>query len=119
MSFFKNLFAKSKDTTSASREEEPELEPIVLQAIENLFPSKADQKQAIGYSTRYKKYQKADTLKLLLSLLQYSNGNLEKLLATEKNAIRNYQFMLDEIAPRFPYLKAAEDWVKSLAITQT
>ena len=119
MSFFKNLFGKSKDATSISKQEEPELEPIALQAIENLFPNEVDQKKAIGYSIRYKKYQKADTLRLLLSLLHYSNGNIEKLLATEKDAIRNYQFMLDEIAPRFQDLKAAEDWVKSMTKTQT
>jgi hypothetical protein len=133
MSFFKNLFGKRKDTASTPKQEDvesnpipaqveevdaSELEPIVVQAIESLFPNEADQKQAIGFSIRYKKYQKADTLRLLLSLLAYSNGKIDKLLATENGAIRNYQFMLDEIAPRFTDLKAAEDWVRSITRTQ-
>ena len=131
MSFFKNLFGKNKDTVSTSKQEvaeskvstsqveEPKLEPIVLQVIENLFPNETDQKKAAEYQIRYKKYQKADTLRLLLSLLHYSNGQIDKLLATEPDAIRNYQFMLDEIAPRFSDLKAAEDWATSITKTRT
>lgn len=130
MSLFKNLSGKSKDTASTSKQERvasnpipaqvdaSELEPIVVQAIESLFSNESDQKQAICFSIRYKKYQKADTIRLLLSLLAYSNGEIGKLLATEKDAIRNYQFMLDEIAPRFPDLKAAEDWVRSITKAQ-
>jgi len=86
-----------------------------VQAIENLYPNVADQKQATEFSIRYKKYQKADTLRLLLSLLAYSNGKIDKLLGTEPDAIRNYQFLLDEIAPRFSDLRAAEEWVKSIS----
>ena len=130
MSFFKRLFGKSKDAASTSKQVEveanpiltqvdaSELEPVVIQAIESLFPNEADQKRAIGFSIRYKKYQKADTLRLLLSLLAYSDGKIDRLLATEQDAIRSYQFMLDEIAPRFPDLKTAEDWVGSITKTQ-
>jgi hypothetical protein len=118
MGFFKKLFGKSETVTPAPNQNEPALEPIVLQAIENLYPDTADQSKAIEYSIRYKKYQKADTLKLLLSLLAYSDGKIEKLLATEPDAIRSYQFMLDEIDPRFPDLKAAEEWVKSITKPQ-
>lgn len=118
MGFFKKLFGKNETVTPAPNQDEPELESIVLQAIENLYPNVDDQKQAIGFSNRYKKYQKADTVRLLLSLLHYSNGKIDKLLGTEKDAIRNYQFMLDEIAPRFPDLKAAEEWARSIKKSQ-
>ena len=117
MSFFKNLFGKNKNAISIPKQDEPELkptvvqvtepelEPIVVQAIENLYPNVVDQKQATEFSIRYKKYQKADALRLLLSLLAYSNGKIDKLLGTEPDAIRNYQFLLDEIAPRFSDLR--------------
>ena len=118
MGFFKKLFGKNETVSPAPNQNEPELEPIVIQAIENLYPNVADQTKAVEYSIRYKKYQKADTLRLLLSLLAYSNGSIEKLLGTEPDAIRSYQFMLDEIAPRFPDLRAAEDWVRSITKTQ-
>ena len=135
MNFFKKLFSKdtraiptptiSKPTQYEPEEEqqpisktpqqELELEPIVVQAIETLYPNIEDQKQAIEFAVRYKKYQtSSDNVVLLLALLAYSDGKIEKLLALEPNAIRNYQFMLDEIAPRFPDMKAAEAWVNSI-----
>ncbi len=113
MGFFKNLFGKNEKTAGSK------LEPIIMQAIESLFPNEADQKQAIEYSIRYRNYQtSSDAHLLLLGLLSYSNGNIEKLLATEREAIRNYQFMIDEIGPRFPDMKAAEAWVKSITKPQ-
>jgi len=130
VSFFKNLFSKNKNAIPTLKQDEPdfkpavaqinepELEPIVVQAIENLYSNAADRKQATDFSIRYKRYQKADTLRLLLSLLAYSNRKIDKLLATEPDAIRSYQFMLDEISPRFPDLKAAEEWVKSITKPQ-
>jgi hypothetical protein len=126
MNFFKNLFSKEKPKEEAydpyiptPTQQIPGLEPIVVQAIESLYPNQADQKQAFEYSIRYIDYQtSSDKLVLLLALLSYSNGKIEKLLATEPEAIRNYQFMLDEIAPRFPNMAAAEKWVKSIAKSQ-
>jgi hypothetical protein len=126
MNFFKKLFSKEKPQEEsyepyvpAPTQQVSGLEPIVVQAIENLYPNIEDQKQAFEFSIRYKQYQKSsDTLVLLLALLSYSNGKIEKLLATEPDAIRNYQFMIDEIGSRFPDMKAAEAWVKSISRTQ-
>jgi len=118
MSFFKKMFGSKNEAVNSTFDQDvSELEPIVMQAIKNLYPNPEDQKQAIGFSARYKKYQKADTLKLLLSLLAYSNGDIKRLLDTEPDAIRSYQFMLDNIAPRFPDMKAAEAWVNSITKT--
>jgi hypothetical protein len=139
MNFFKKLFNKEKPQEESNepyvpapaREESYEpyvptptqqirgLAPIVVQAIESLYPNGVDQKQAFEYSIRYINYQtSSDNLVLLLALLSYSNGKIEKLLATEPDAIRNYQFMLDNVAPRFPNMKAAEKWVKSITKSQ-
>jgi len=118
MSFFKKMFGSKNEAVNSTFDQDvSELEPIVMQAIKNLYPNPEHQKQAIGFSARYKKYQKADTLKLLLSLLAYSNGDIKRLLDTEPDAIRSYQFMLDNIAPRFPDMKAAEAWVNSITKT--
>jgi len=123
MNFFKKLFSKEEPKEESYEpyvptptQQIPGLEPIAVQAIEYLFASTEDQKQAFEFSIRYKQYQtSSDNLVLLLALLSYSDGKIEKLLALEPDAIGNYQFMLDEIAPRFPSLKAAEKWVKSMA----
>jgi len=126
MNLFKKLFSKEKleqepyeSFIPTPTQQIPGLEPIVVQAIENLYSNRDDQKKAFEYSIRYKEYQtSSDHLVLLLALLSYSNGNIEKLLATEPDAIRNYQFMLDEISPRFPNTAAAEKWVKSITKSQ-
>ena len=126
MNFFKNLLSKEKPKEEpydpyipTPTQQIPGLEPIVVQAIESLYPNGVDQKQAFEYSIRYINYQtSSDNLVLLLALLSYSNGKLEKLLATEPEAIRNYQFMLDNIVPRFPNMMVAEKWVKSITKSQ-
>jgi hypothetical protein len=122
MKFFKNLFSKEKPKEEpyepyvpTPTQQIPGLEPIAVQAIENLYSNLEDQKQAFEFSIRYKQIQtSSDNLVLLLALLSYSDGKLEKLLALEPDAIRSYQFMVDEIAPRIPNMKAAEKWVKSI-----
>ena len=127
MNFFKKLFSKEKPKEEpydfyipTPTQQIPGLEPIVVQAIESVYPNGVDQKQAFEYSIRYINYQtSSDNLVLLLALLSYSNGKIEKLLATEPEAIRNYQFMLDNIVPRFPNMTAAEKWVKSITKSQT
>jgi hypothetical protein len=122
MNFFKNLFSREKPKEESYElyvptptQQIPGLEPIIVQAIENLYSNIEDQKQAFEFSMRYKQFQtSSDNLVLLLALLSYSKGSIEKLLATEPEAIGNYQFMIDEISPRFPDMKAAEKWVKSM-----
>ena len=124
MNLFKKLFSKEKPQEEsyipAPTQQVSGLEPIVMQAVKSLYLNPEDQEQAFQFSARYKQYQtSSDNVKLLLALLAYSNGRIEKLLATEPDAIRNYQFMLDEIAPRFPNLQAAEQWVKSITGSQS
>ena len=127
MSFFKKMFSKEKPKEEPYEPFLPTpvqqihgVEPIVVQAIENLYSSNEHQKQAFEYSIRYVNYQtSSDNLVLLLALLAYSNGEIEKLLATEPEAIGNYQFMLENIVPRFRNMTAAEKWVKSITKTQT
>jgi hypothetical protein len=122
MNFFKKLFSNEEPKEEpfdpyipTPTQQIPGLAPIVVQAIESLYPNSEDQKQAFDYSIRYINYQtSSDNLVLLLALLSYSDGKIEKLLATEPEAIGNYQFMLDNIVQRFPNMTAAEKWVKSI-----
>lgn len=58
MSFFKNLFGKGESEGEAfvptPTQSIPGVEPIVVQAIENLFPNTEDQKKAFSYALEYK-----------------------------------------------------------------
>jgi hypothetical protein len=115
LNLFKKLFNREEPKEEpyepyvpAPAQQVPGLEPIVVQAIENLDANPEEQKQAFGFSLRYKEFQtSSDSLLLLLALLAYSKGSIEKLLSLEPDAIRNYQIILD-ILPMFPNMRAAE-----------
>src|SRR5215510_10308927 len=112
MGFFKKLFSKEESFVPTPTQQVPGLEPLVVQAIENLFPNVEDQKQAFDYSLKYTEGKKRNTL-LLLCLLSYSKGKIEKLVDLNSPLLHDMHFMVDEIQPIFPNMKAAEDWVKS------
>ena len=87
----------------------------VVQAIENLFPSTADQKHAFDYVLELKKRGRTfHNPEILLELLSYSKGKIENLLDVNSPMMGEYHFMVEEIAPIFPNMKAAEEWVKSI-----
>jgi len=121
MSFFKNLFGKEKAKeepfTPTPSQQVSGLEPIVVQAIENLYPNIEDQKNAFDYVLKLKESGRTfRNPKLLLGLLSYSKGNIENLRAS---SLQNHpHFWIEEIEPIFPKMKDAEEWVKSISKSQ-
>ena len=114
MNFFKNLFSKN---TAQPIKNIPGIEPIVIQAVESLFPDVNTQKNTFECILEFKKDRKgvAD-LKTLLALLKYSNGDLELF---RKSAWQSHpHFWMDEISHIFRTMEDAEKWVKSLSKSQ-
>jgi len=119
MGFFKKLFGSGEAFIPTPSQSVPGIPPIVVQAIENLFPNIDDQKYVFDYVLKLKETGKTfDGYKRLLCLLSYSNGNKEKLPAIDSPVIRNYRYLVEEIDSIFPNKKAAEEWVKSISKPQ-
>jgi len=120
MSFLKNLFSKAEPFVPTPTQNVPGIEPIIVQAIENLFPNRDDQKRAFSYILAVKKIEGRPYRdpRLLLGLLSYSNGKTEKLIDPNSELIREPRFMGEEIYSIFPNMKAAEEWVKSITRTR-
>ena len=115
MGFFKNLFSKGESFIPTPTQEVSGIQPIVVQAIENLFPTIDDQKHAFKYVLAVQEIGRAyRDPRLLLALLFYSHGKTESLLDPNSPLIRDGRFMVEEIEPIFPKMKAAEEWVKSI-----
>jgi hypothetical protein len=120
MSFFKNLFRKGEPKgepfIATPTQSIPGLEPIAVQAIENLYPDVEDQKQAFQWALNYKKEMKRDDTKGLLAMLAYSEGEIKKLPGP--SLWLDGHFRGEMIDPIFPKMKDAEEWVKSTTKTQ-
>jgi hypothetical protein len=115
MGFFKNLFNKGESFVPTPTQQVAGVPPIVVQAIENLYPSKDDQKYAFNYVLQLKeKGRTYHNPEILLELLSYSNGKIENLLDVNSPLMGDYHFMEEMIVPIFPNMKAAEEWVKSI-----
>jgi hypothetical protein len=91
----------------------PGIEPIVVQAIEHVFPSIQDQKRAFDYILEYE----GPGTRSLLALLYYSKGDIE--IFRDRSAQSHPHFWMDEISHIFPTMKDAEEWVKSLSKSQS
>lgn len=115
MSVFKNLFRKGESFVSTPTQEIPGIQPIVVQAIENLFPNLDDQKYVFNYvlklGERWRTYHEP---KWLLALLYYSKGKIENLIDLNSPLLTDGRFMVDEFEPIFTTMKDAEEWVKLL-----
>jgi len=112
MSFFKNLFSKGESFIPTPSQSISGIEPIVVQAIENLYPDVEDQKQAFEYALKLRKH--GSQTKYVLALLFYSKGNVKNLVGPGSDEWVSIHFWHDEIEPIFRNMKAAEKWVMSI-----
>jgi hypothetical protein len=92
----------------------PEIEPIVVQAVEALFPDMDTRKSVFKIILQIIRERKgiADP-KTQLALLRYSCGDVEKF---RESAWQSHpHFWMDEIGQIFPAMKDAEAWVRSIS----
>ncbi len=120
MSFFKNLFGRGEPEgepfIASPTQSVPGLEPIVVQAIENLFPDVEDQKQVFQWALNYKKELKREDTKGILAMLAYSEGNIKKLPGPDIWLDGHFRGEMTD--PIFPKMRHAEEWVKSITKTR-
>lgn len=114
MNILKKLFGKRDSFVPTPKQIVPGLEPIVVQAIENLFPNVEHQKQAFEYALNLR--QHGSKTKYVLALLFYSQGNVRNLVGPGSDEWSSLHFWTDEIEPIFRNMKAAEKWVMSLTL---
>jgi hypothetical protein len=125
MGFFRGLLGKKKEGEGEAFIPAPAqaisgLEPIVVQAIESLFPDLGQQEMVMKYALDYKRECRSktgrDDLKGLLSMLAYSKGRAESLPAPSRWF--DGRFRIEEIDHVFRGMKDAEEWVRSIVKTQ-
>ncbi len=113
MDFFNKFFGRDETFVPTPNQQVTGIPPIVVQAIENLFPNIDSQKYAFDYVIQLKEKGKTyHEPRLLLAILFYSKGSIRKL--PDMKAVGDYYFMMDEIEHIFPKRKDAEEWVKSI-----
>lgn len=109
MSFFKKLFGNAdlKEESFVPAGTIQGLEPIVVYAVENLYPNTEEQKNIFVYLLEHT--EENDTLGQL-TLLRIGIKNLENIM--ERNPSLTIRYAI--YSERFPNRKAARKWVKSI-----
>ena len=116
MRFFKSLFA-DRDSTNDSfvpvpTQTVPGLAPIVVHAVEHLYPSKIEQKHAFAFLLEH---TKENEVLDQLSLVRMGTKNLEKIMKENPSLSIGYAIYSEN---GFTNLKAATKWVKSITVSQ-
>ena len=94
----------------------PEIDPNVRQAVEHLFKTIDIQDKALKIVRQYNRERDSANKKTTLALIKYSNGDLALL---EKSTGQSHpHFWMDEISPIFRTLEDAEKWVQSFSELQ-
>ena len=115
MSFFKNLFGKSESFVPAPSQEIPGIQPLVVQAVENLFPGREDQNYVFNYVRRLEgMWGTQRQPQWALAVLYYSNGKIENLIDLNSPSLMDPRFRVDEFEEVFLNKKEAEEWVQLL-----
>jgi len=110
MSFFKNLFNKEEPFVPTPTQDVPGLDPLVVHAIENLFPDTENQKQAFDFSQKFLQTKKGNTVSLLAMLKM---GILE----IDNPLLSNGRFWMDAMHD-ISDMRSAKKWVQSLTKSQ-
>ena len=117
MGFFKKLFSRGEPFIPTPTQQVPGLDPIVVQAVENLFLDRAEQIEV--FKDLLEKSKGANTL-ILLSLLEICGQNIDSYRAYMKNPCITTPIIGTSAAyyisrdGGFSKMKDAEKWVKSI-----
>jgi len=106
MGFLKKLFSRGEPFVPTPTQTVPGLDPIVVQAVENLYPNPEDQKQVFEYFVS--ESDDKNTFNQLARLC-ISKGNIEKLKTIYAREL--YEFFVES---SFSNMRKAEEWVKSI-----
>jgi hypothetical protein len=81
MSFFKNLFGKGESFVPTPSQEISGIQPVIVQAVENLFPGREEQNYVFNYVRKLEELWRAHRHpQWALAVLYYSNGKIENLI---------------------------------------
>ena len=112
MSFFKNLFgdksSKEESFVPTPTQTVPGLQPIVVHAVEHVYPSVEDQKHAFSFLLEHTKEN--DVLDQL-RLVRMGTRNLEKIMKENPSLTIRYAIYSEN---GFTNMKAAIKWVRSI-----
>ena len=108
MGIIKKLFSRAEPFIPTPSQSIPGLDPMVVQAIEILYPDPDFQKQAIDFSLKFLKNKQDGILNLLAAL---SMGIID----IDAPELNNGKFWLDVMYPDFANMKSAKQWLKSIA----
>ena len=112
MRFLKNFFSgrDSKDESFVPTPTQviPGLQPIVVHAVEHMYPSKREQKHAFAFLLKHT--QENEVLDQL-SLVRMGIENLEKIMNENPSLTIRYAIYSEN---GFTNLKTATKWVKSI-----
>ena len=112
MSFFKNMFAdrnaKEEPFNPTPTQTIPGLEPIVIYAVEHLYPSIEEQKNAFAFLLEHA--EEHHNVLDQLSLVRMGIKNLEKIMKENPSLTIRYAIYSER---GFTSIKAATKWVKS------
>jgi len=110
MSFLKNFFGGMKDEPFVPTPTQvvPGLEPIVVHAVEHLYPSVKEQKHAFAFLL---KHTKENEVLDQLSLVRMGIKNLEKIMKENPSLTIRYAIYSEN---GFTNLKTAKKWVKAM-----
>lgn len=115
MSFFKNLFSKAESFVPTPGQEIPGIQPIVVQAVENLFPGRQDQNYVFNYVRKLEEIWRTQRQpQWALAMLYYSNGKIENLIDLNSPLLTDPRFRVDEFEEIFSNRKESEEWVQLL-----
>lgn len=110
MGFFKKLFSKGEPFVATPTQTVPGLDPIVVQAVEILYPKPEDQKQVFEYFLN----ESDDRVTFnQLARLCMSDRNIKRLKTIHPREL--YEFFVES---KFSNMRKAEEWVKSITKSQ-
>ena len=115
MGFLKNLFGKRESFVPTPTQEIAGIQPIIVQAVENLFPDRQDQNYVFDYVRKLEgMWGTQRHPRWALAMLYYSNGKKENLIDLGSPSLMDPRFRVDEFEEIFFNNKESEEWVQLL-----
>ena len=120
MGFLKNLFGKRESFVPTPTQEIHGIQPIIVLAVENLFPDRQDQNYVFDYIRKLEgMWGTQRHPRWALAMLYYSNGKKENLIDLSSPSLMDPRFRVDEFEEIFFNNKESQEWVQLLTDWRT